>query len=78
MLNVVPKPNTCIARHYSIIIIIIIIIIIEIVRTKYKLLGISVIDNEKCKWMMKEQQSILPTHFQQHWPVNWYEPNTAL
>jgi hypothetical protein len=37
-----------------------------------------VMDNEKCKWMLKEQQSILPTHFQQQWQVNWHEPNTVL
>jgi hypothetical protein len=48
MLNVAPKPNTCIARLY-VTIIIIIIIIIKAGRTKYKLLGIAVMDNEKCK-----------------------------
>ena len=76
MLNVAPKPITCIARLY--IIIIIIIIIIKTGCKKYKLLGIGVIEKEKCKWMLKEQQSIFPTPFQQHWPVNWHEPNTAL
>jgi hypothetical protein len=48
MLQVAPKPNKRIARLYivTIIMIIIIIFIIKTGRTKHKLLGIAVIDDE--------------------------------